>query len=89
MVTIQCYYNFHLASKIFLKNLQGLKEEFQNVVLNDMMKYQTKQNFILPSAPHFRGIWEAGVKPVKGHVARMLGNTLLAFGETAYRLMHV
>lgn len=34
-----------------------------------------------PSAPHFGGIWEAGVKSVKFHLKRVVGNNVLDYDE--------
>jgi len=34
-----------------------------------------------PSAPHFGGIWEAGVKSTKFHLVRVIGDQLLTFEE--------
>uniref|UniRef100_A0A0K8VHT8 Integrase catalytic domain-containing protein n=1 Tax=Bactrocera latifrons TaxID=174628 RepID=A0A0K8VHT8_BACLA len=34
-----------------------------------------------PAAPHFGGIWEAGVKSVKYHLKRVIGETKLTFEE--------
>ena len=34
-----------------------------------------------PSAPHFGGIWEAGVKSVKFHLKRVMGNIILDYDE--------
>jgi hypothetical protein len=41
------------------------------------------QKFHPPGAPHFGGLWEAGVKSVKYHLHRMLGETRLTFEELA------
>ncbi|XP_049884462.1 uncharacterized protein LOC126379650 [Pectinophora gossypiella] len=40
-----------------------------------------KFNFTPAYAPHFGGIWEAGVKSAKYHVKRIMGNTHLTFEE--------
>ncbi|UYV63684.1 hypothetical protein LAZ67_2005298 [Cordylochernes scorpioides] len=37
--------------------------------------------FIPPSAPHFGGLWEAGVKSMKYHLRRTMGSALLNFEE--------
>ncbi|XP_076659828.1 uncharacterized protein LOC143363096 [Halictus rubicundus] len=51
--------------------------EFQNKTASDGVACY----FILPSAPHFGGLWEAGVKSLKHHLRRVVGTTTFTFEE--------
>ncbi|XP_076301464.1 uncharacterized protein LOC143219346 [Lasioglossum baleicum] len=51
--------------------------DFQNQTAIDGVSW----HFIPPSAPHFGGLWEAGVKSVKHHLRRVLGDRTLTFEE--------
>jgi len=52
-------------------------EKLATLLAND----GTQWRFNPPSAPHFGGKWEAGVKSVKYHLQRVIGNTLLTYEE--------
>ncbi|XP_018358678.1 PREDICTED: uncharacterized protein LOC108758299 [Trachymyrmex cornetzi] len=49
----------------------------------------TQWRFNPPSAPHFGGIWEAGVKSMKYHLHRTIGDALLTFEEMTTLLVQI
>ncbi|XP_025836570.1 uncharacterized protein LOC112906526 [Agrilus planipennis] len=51
------------------------------IINNIMNKSGITWHFIPPRSPHFGGLWEAGVKSVKNHLKRVVGNTKLTFEE--------
>lgn len=52
-------------------------EKFQAHLLNDRIKW----HFVPPAAPHFGGLWEAGVKAMKNHLKRVLANVTPTYEE--------
>ncbi|GFU47968.1 integrase catalytic domain-containing protein [Trichonephila clavipes] len=47
------------------------------------------RHFIPPSSPHFGGIWESGIRSVKFHLKRVLGETILTFEELTTLLTQI
>ncbi|XP_055615123.1 uncharacterized protein LOC129761429 [Toxorhynchites rutilus septentrionalis] len=46
-------------------------------------------SFIHPRSPHFGGIWESGVRSVKYHLKRVVGNQQLTFEEMSTVLVQI
>jgi hypothetical protein len=66
----------------------GAKKELSSFIHNNknhIVDFATNQgiklNFIPPYAPHFGGLWEAGVKSCKYHLKRVVGNCNMTFEE--------
>ncbi|CAB0045245.1 unnamed protein product [Trichogramma brassicae] len=54
---------------------------FHNEVSAVLTRDEIQWDFIPPRAPHFGGLWEAGVKAFKFHLKRIIGETRLTFEE--------
>lgn len=57
-----------------------------NKILSQCMEHATALekidwSFNPPSAPHFGGLWESGIKSVKSHLIRIIGEQILTYEE--------
>lgn len=79
--------NFHGADRELNLTFKRLVSDPQirNVIANDHVKW----HFIPPSAPHFGGLWEAGVKGLKYHLRRVIGSHTLSQLEFATLLCQI
>lgn len=59
--------------------------DFLNQTVSDAVAWK----FIPPQAPHFGGLWEAGVRSVKHHLRRVLGSHTLTFEELTTTLCKI
>jgi len=53
------------------------QEEINNFITTEGVRW----HFIPPDSPHFGGLWEAGIKSMKYHMRRVMGNTCISFEE--------
>ncbi|UYV65348.1 hypothetical protein LAZ67_3004018 [Cordylochernes scorpioides] len=64
---------------------QNQLKELAAVLAND----GTEWKFNPPGAPHFGGLWEAGVKALKYHMRRIFGNNSLTYEELLTVLVQI
>ncbi|XP_070170948.1 uncharacterized protein [Polyergus mexicanus] len=79
--------NFQGADRELNTTFQRLvaDPQIQDAIANDNVKW----HFIPPSAPHFGGLWEAGVKGLKFHLKRAIGSRTLSQIEFATLLCQI
>ena len=77
-----CGSNF-LGTKREIEELSRflMSEESSQAVSSALSSHGVKWSLNPPSAPHFGGLWEAGVKSFKYHFKRILGNDAYTFEE--------
>ncbi|XP_036150809.1 uncharacterized protein LOC118648578 [Monomorium pharaonis] len=65
------------------------KQEVKDSIHNYAQDSKISWTFIPPNAPHFGGIWEAGVKSIKFHLYRIVGTVALTFEELQTTLCEI
>lgn len=79
-LTSDCGTNFQGADAELRRFFDASTQESKQLA-NLLASDGTQWTFNPPSAPHFGGKWEAGVKSVKYHLRRVVGATLLTYEE--------
>ncbi|XP_064072091.1 uncharacterized protein LOC135193463 [Vanessa tameamea] len=72
--------NFTGAS-IELKKCGIFEKKHMGEVAESLAHNNCEWHFIPPHSPNFGGLWEAGIKSVKYHLKRVIGNSTLTFEE--------
>ncbi|XP_029163715.1 uncharacterized protein LOC114935138 [Nylanderia fulva] len=79
--------NFYGAKKELNSEFEALMKDssLHDVLANDKIEW----HFIPSAAPHFGGLWEAGVKNLKSHLKRIAGSRTLSQAEFATLLCQI
>ena len=72
-----------------LRGLFHESSEFYSVTCPYLTMEGTRWLWNPPGAPHFGGIWEAGVKSTKFHLRRIIGESVLTYSEMATLLSRI
>ncbi|GFV76317.1 integrase catalytic domain-containing protein [Trichonephila clavipes] len=76
------------------RKLDEIRKLWLSLPTNKAISYYLSKSsidwhFIPPSSPHFGGIWESGIRSVKFHLKRVLGETILTFEELTTLLTQI
>uniref|UniRef100_A0ABD2W5D2 Integrase catalytic domain-containing protein n=1 Tax=Trichogramma kaykai TaxID=54128 RepID=A0ABD2W5D2_9HYME len=73
-----------------LRRMHNKGSEFYDSIFTQLRDQQgTTWHYNPPGSPHFGGLWESGVKSVKHHLKRMIGDSLLTYEEFATLLAQI
>lgn len=81
--------NFVGANNELNKQLQQFISSTTPEIATILAKQNIAWHFIPPASPHFGGLWEAGVKSMKTHLKRTVGNTKLTYEEMSTVLTQI
>lgn len=73
--------NFQGAKNEMPRLLSQAKSQQTEFIISTLANDFIEWKFIPPSSPHFGGIWESGVKSIKTHMKRVIGENKLTFEE--------
>ncbi|XP_059054590.1 uncharacterized protein LOC131848648 [Achroia grisella] len=73
--------NFVGAARELSDLFKEEKSKFIPELAQSLATNGTEWHFIPPRAPNFGGLWEGGIKSVKYHLRRVVGNSTLTFEE--------
>ena len=79
---------FHGADKI-LQQMFTEASAFYKRTAALLANDGTNWSFISANSPHYGGLWEAGVKSVKHHLKRIIGNDIFTFEELTTILVQI
>lgn len=81
--------NFVGAEKELREMFDKAKSELPNEIAQALTLENTTWHFIPPHAPNFGGLWEAGVRCIKTHLRKVIGNSTLTYEELSTLLSQV
>jgi hypothetical protein len=62
---------------------------FQNEIIQSLKQQNIQWHFIPARSPHRGGFWEAGIKAIKFHLKRVVGNALFTYEEMLTVLVQI
>lgn len=84
-----CGTNFVGAEKVITRSMLECARKWNQDLAQELTQFEAGWHFNPPSAPHFGGLWEAGVKSVKHHLKRVMSCARLTYDEFETLLLQV
>lgn len=84
-----CGSNFVGAKRIITRSLSEVETKWNEEIAQELSEFHTEWHYNPPVAPHFGGLWEAGVKSVKHHLKRVVGETRFTYDEFETLLVQI
>ncbi|KAL0828965.1 hypothetical protein ABMA28_003856 [Loxostege sticticalis] len=81
--------NFVGANKELQKMIGKAESELSEELCKLLTLERTRWHYIVPHGPNFGGLWEAGVRCVKSHLKRVLGDSTLTYEELSTCLAQI
>lgn len=81
--------NFLGASRILRKEAGMHLLKVSEDIINEIANSGSVWHFIPPASPHFGGLWEAGIKSMKQHLKKVIGDSTLTFEELSTLLSQI
>lgn len=81
--------NFVGADRLLKEMFNKATSELPSEIAEMLSKDGTRWHFNPPQAPNFGGLWEAGVRSVKSHLKRVIGESTLTFEEMSTLLAQI
>ena len=81
--------NFVGASRELKKLFSAEQATLTKELADSLASQGTKWHFIPPYSPNFGGLWEAGIKSIKFHLRRVVGESTLTYEELSTVLTQI
>ncbi|KAL0822198.1 hypothetical protein ABMA28_004328 [Loxostege sticticalis] len=81
--------NFVGANKELQKMIGKAESELSEELSKLLTLERTRWHYIVPHGPNFGGLWEAGVRCVKSHLKRVVGDSTLTYEELSTVLAQI
>lgn len=81
--------NFVRAARDIDSDMAIIQKSHEKEAATHFAHQAVQWHFIPPAAPHFGGLWEAGIKSTKTHLKRIIGDIIFTYEEITTTLCQI